>query len=237
MTDAPADNDAAFHQIYDDLVRKHNLSSPAYLAIARSLAALLLDDTGDPVTSARAIGKLTDLLPDAPLKPVVNKIIVELLDGRPLRNEDGSIRPWDKQDDLGKQAMIDQHWDELIPPEALAPWKLRKAAEGGAEIVDLVPPTVSGDTVQAGPTGTKVTVHGTASASPPRQETQQHATAPAAASEPMLAQNMTDEQKAERMKQLRAAAGDTDQPLRIGPDGTGGAGRGNGIVRRVPRAS
>jgi putative protein kinase ArgK-like GTPase of G3E family len=53
----------------------------------------------------------------------------------------------------------------------------------------------------------------------------------------MLAQNMTDEQKAERMKQLRAAAGDTDQPLRIGLDGTGGAGRGNGIVRRVPRAS
>jgi hypothetical protein len=72
MTDAPADDDAAFHQIYDDLVRKHNLSSPAYLAIARSLAALLLDDTGDPVTSARAIGKLTDLLPDAPLKPVLN---------------------------------------------------------------------------------------------------------------------------------------------------------------------
>jgi hypothetical protein len=72
-------DDAVFLQVYDDLVREHGLSSPAHLAIAKSLATLMVND-GDPVATARQIASLTAMLPATrPVSGLVDTIQVELV--------------------------------------------------------------------------------------------------------------------------------------------------------------
>jgi hypothetical protein len=72
----------------------------------------------------------------------VTKLEIELISARPLRNDDGTIRPWDQQDDRGRDAMIEQHWPG-VPPEALAAYNARQAKAAG-EVLHIVPPPDTG---------------------------------------------------------------------------------------------
>jgi hypothetical protein len=171
------DDHAAFMQVYNSLVEEHELTSVAHLAIARSLASLMVDDNANPVDTGRQIARLYEMLPrPKPATPAITKLEVELV--------------------------ASPHRQTLLEEENT---KLRAELKDLKAALVRLDPRKPADADSSSPAAENVTPSNVV---PIRK----------------LAQDMSDDEKAARMKELRTAAGDGPQPLAAPRDVVGGFG-------------